>query len=293
MRLVDMFSMILFVCVAAALLASGKATTQREYDRAYANFSDQLANGTVVWSDVYTAFPQAVKMDEIAFIGDFQCLSAYALCSFANCTFTGDHDAIPYYDGKATPDHPVYVANCGCQPVAPKDFPVGSPFNIGSSPGILEKAYKKPTLKACASNWGNKGVCVKPENYNTAPFCASMQPSLKSNGRPVAYDGLFDVISTFNPGAWPANTTAIQGVKSKAHTCNVTAGADGWMALCFSAGCRNSEAWNGMPTTCYCPIYRFKAGSNYTYGLAGSVEAGFSCTGQVANATTLFLQNGL
>ena len=56
----------------------------------------------------------------------------------------------------------------------------------------------------------------------------------------------------------PANTTANQGSKSAPQICTATASEDGWMALCYTAGCRNTTSWNGMPNTCYCPIYRFK-----------------------------------
>ena len=70
--------------------------------------------------------------------GDLACLSAYTLCSYANCTYSGDYNAIPYFNGEKT-SGPAYVANCGCQPVNPSQFPAGSPFNTGFSGAILEK----------------------------------------------------------------------------------------------------------------------------------------------------------
>ena len=69
---------------------------------------------------------------------DLTCLSAYSLCAYANCTYSGDYNAIPYYNGQKT-SGPAYVANCGCQPVLPSQAPAGSPYNSGSSVGILEK----------------------------------------------------------------------------------------------------------------------------------------------------------
>ena len=63
---------------------------------------------------------------------------------------------------------------------------------------------------------------------------------------------------TPHPPCRPANTTVNQGSKSEFQNCTATASEDGWMAVCYTAGCRNTPSWNGMPSTCYCPIYRFK-----------------------------------
>lgn len=168
------------------------------------------------------------------------------------------------------------------------------PFNTGSSAGILSATLKDKSIKACSAASGQVSQCVRDGAYNTAPFCSGMQPSLSSAGKPTAYGGIFDIISTYNAAAWPANTSANQGTASSPQLCNPnnsTQVGDGWMALCYSAGCRNQTAWNGMGSTCYCPIYRFKKGSP-VYSLAGSASVGFSCTGQTPNSTTLFLQNG-
>ena len=106
-------------------------------------------------------FPSLLLLQPIPtateFIGDLTCLSSYALCAYANCTYSGDYNAIPYYNGQKT-SGPAHVANCGCQPVLPSQFPAGSPYNTGSSAGILEKVgggrmYRYDMHVTCAAVW--------------------------------------------------------------------------------------------------------------------------------------------
>ncbi len=224
------------------------------------------SNSSFPWTKVYTAWPQPIATFAESFVADLTCLSSYALCAYANCT--------------VMPDSSIPMAKCGCVAVPPNKFPVG-----GSSAGILEKSYKDPSLALCGPKTKTFN-CSAAENYNTAPFCSGMQPSVTSKGKARMYHELFDIISTFNPDAWPKNTTSNQGQPGTGATVCDNGGA---FALCYSAGCTKKAAWNGMDTTCYCPIYYPKAGQRFTLP---SNAPGFSCSGQSVNGKIVYVQNG-
>ena len=79
--------------------------------------------------------------------------------------------SIPYYSGPNTKG-PAYVANCGCQPINPKDFPAGSPFNFASSAVVLEKV---PTTFDAVN------FPLYPKHEQLATKCSSA-PDQRGNG---------------------------------------------------------------------------------------------------------------
>ncbi|GAX74801.1 hypothetical protein CEUSTIGMA_g2248.t1 [Chlamydomonas eustigma] len=221
------------------------------------------------WSEIYDAYPQPISATQYVPYS-FSCLSAFALCAYANCTVTS-FDSYPP------------IAECGCVTVRPRQFPAKAPYNLGASIGLLDKKLKKATKAVCGKGFD----CTRDSHYNTAPACEQMMPSLSSPaGKAKMYSGKFDIISTFNDFAWPENTTANQGQKGSPQICS----NGGVFVNCFSAGCMYKKAWNGLDTTCYCPIYYVEAGTNFS--LSGHTE-GYSCLGQSVDGKLKYVQNGL
>ena len=241
---------------------------------------------TADWAKIYTGFPQGPGLNKanLGGPGDMKCLSNYAICAFANCTITF----------ASNPP----VAECGClsviagqvQPNRPNGFPLGSPFNIATAEGILDKKLKEASRIVCDT----PGKCAPPPTsvsafvagpqYNTAPFCEAMQPSASSGGKPIMFGGKFDLISTFAPSAWlPSDSSGNQGSPGGSTQCT----NGGAFAYCETAACIQKTSWNGLDTTCYCPVYTPAAGTNF------SVEgAGATCSGQSVGGKLTFLQNG-
>ena len=249
----------------------------------------QFNPATADWSKIYTAVPQgnAVNNLNVAGKGVMKCLSNYAICAFANCTISF----------ASTPP----VAECGCLPLVagqnsprrPNGFPSGDPFNIMSVNVILDRKLKEASRAACSTD----GACSPPlsgnsvsgfvtgSQFNTAPFCEEMQPSASSGGKPTMYGGVFDLISTFSPTAWLPGDTAggNQGSPGQGAKCD----QGGAFAYCATAACLNRPSFNGLPTTCYCPVYTPPPGVNFT--VAG---AGATCSGESVGGKLTFVQNG-
>ena len=245
---------------------------------------------TADWSKIYTGFPQSqtptttltfvnsVGVAKFPSVGGMKCLSDYAICAFANCTVSF----------ASNPP----IAECGCLPVLggevrlpgkPNGFPRGSPFNLATSAVILDKKVKVPSVKLC----NDTSLCFEDANYNVAPFCRAMQPSATSSGKPTMFDGKFDLISTFSELAWGVTDTlqaSNQGFPSPEPTLCTEGGA---FAYCETAGCLNKTSWNGLPTTCYCPIYTPAPGTPFFVGGLGS-----TCSGTSSGSKLQFLQNG-
>jgi len=242
---------------------------------------------TADWSKIYTAIPQgaSVTTDNVKGLGNMKCLSNYAICAFANCTITFDSNPP--------------VAECGCLSVQGghtsvsrlNGFPVVDPFSLATVGATLDAKLKAASAKLCST----AGVCAPPTSnssaaefisgpvYNTAPFCAEMQPS--SNGKPTMYGGKFDLISTFNPFAWgPSDTQGgAQGEPGAGIDCTSTGGS---FAYCETAACLLKPSFNGLDTTCYCPVYTLPAGTKFQ-----AAGRGATC-GQSVNGKLTFVQNG-
>lgn len=249
----------------------------------------QLANAdfdpaTADWSQIYTGFPQSqtptitlngnVGAPIFPPVGGMRCLSDFAICAYANCTVSF----------KSNPP----IAECGCLPVRagevnvpgnPNGLLVLDPFNLATAAVILDEKVKVPSVALC----DNSVRCFEKKNYNVAPFCKEMHPSL--SGKPTMFEGRFDIISTFNPFAWRAGDTSSpnQGSPSDPNLCT----QGGAFAYCETAGCLNKTSWNGLPLTCYCPIYTPAPGVPFFTAGSGSTCAGTSAGGQLQ-----FLQNG-
>jgi len=204
--------------------------------------------------------------------------SDFAICAFANCTVSF----------ASNPP----VAECGCLPVRggnvnlpnrPNGFPVPDPYNLATAAVILDKKAKVPSVKLC----NDTSVCFQTQNYNIAPFCKDMQPTLLGTGvgKPAMFGGRFDIISTYNAFAWLAGDTTQPNQGSPSNPTQCTQG--GAFAYCETAGCLNKTSWNGLPLTCYCPIYNVAAGTPFF--VAG---AGASCAGTSVGGKLQFLQNG-
>ena len=116
-----------------------------------------------------------------------------------------------------------------------------------------------------------------------APFCEEMQPSASSNGKPTMYGGKFDLISTFNPVAWLPSDTA--GGNQGSPGAPIKCENGGAFAYCETAACLLKTSFNGLDTTCYCPVYTPAAGTKF--GVDG---AGASCSGQSVNGKLTFVQ---
>ena len=214
---------------------------------------------TADWSKIYTGYPQPVTQ------GTILCLSDFAVCAFANCTVSFQSDPP--------------VAECGCLPIRagvpgpakPNGLPLPSPYNQMTIGNIVDAKLRAATVKLC----GNGTRCVP----GSAPFCGEMAPSA-ATGRPTMFGGRFDLISTYSPTAWTASDTAPgtgQGFPGPAITCS----AGGAVAECNGAACLNRPAFNGLPVTCYCPIYTPPPGTPFF--VAG---LGATCSGLP------FVQNG-
>ena len=242
---------------------------------------------TADWSKIYTGFPQgsALTGANLLGFGDMKCLSNYAICAYANCTITF----------ASNPP----IAECGClsviagkvSPNRPNGFPLGDPFNIATIDAILDKKLKEESRMVCDT----KDACSPPPTsvaefvsgtqFNVAPFCEEMQPSASSNGKPTMYGGKFDLISTFNPVAWLPSDTA--GGNQGSPGAPIKCENGGAFAYCETAACLLKTSFNGLDTTCYCPVYTPAAGTKF--GVDG---AGASCSGQSVNGKLTFVQNG-
>ena len=75
---------------------------------------------------------------------------------------------------------------------------------------------------------------------------------------------------------------ATQGAPAPLGTCP----NGGVYTMCFSTGCLLKEAYNGMPVTCYCPIYTTTEPFVFPNG------TGFSCTGESVGGTLRYVQSG-
>ena len=245
---------------------------------------------TADWAKIYTGFPQSktpssilnfvgqVPVAEFPLVGGMRCLTDFAICAFANCTVSF----------ASNPP----VAECGCLPVnggqpvvpgKPNGLPRVDPTNLATAAVILDKKVKVPSVKLC----GSTSLCSENANYNVAPFCKAMQPSAGSAGKPTMFDGKFDLISTFNENAWgitDTSPTSNQGFPAPQPTLCTEGGA---FAYCETAGCLNKTSWNGLPLTCYCPIYKVAPGTPFFVGGLGS-----TCSGTSSGDKLQFVQNG-
>uniref|UniRef100_A0A383WPC6 Pherophorin domain-containing protein n=1 Tax=Tetradesmus obliquus TaxID=3088 RepID=A0A383WPC6_TETOB len=222
---------------------------------------------TFDWASVYTAYPvnNVVGTGILLNMVDlFTCSAPYALCAYANCTIV---------EGTNPP-----VAECGCQ-VSSATLGRGA-LSIGTTPTILDKNLQTATAQRCGSSIGlTYSICTNPPNQ--APFC----PLMRRNrcGKASMYGGVFDVISTFNTSTWPSGITSPQGGSGPGFKyCT-----KGCATNCFAAACHLKTAWNGMPATCYCPVYcqpGFIMSSNST---------GYECEGQSVNGKLTYIQNGI
>ena len=94
----------------------------------------------------------------------------------------------------------------------------------------------------------------------------------------------FDIISTFSPIGWPHTTDPLtQGGNNHQQWQNCTSG--GATAVCFTAGCFKNEAYNGLPITCYCPVYVTDTWFKIPAG------EGYSCSGQSVDGELAYVQN--
>ena len=244
----------------------------------------QFNPATADWSKIYTGFPQPqvptttlnfvnnVPVAKFPEVGGMKCLSNYAICAFANCTVSF----------ASNPP----VAECGCLPVQggnvvlpgkPNGFPNVEVFSTATAAVILDKEVKVPSVKLC----NGTDLCFQDANYNVAPFCRAMQPSTTSAGKPIMFGGRFDLISTFNEFAWGLTDTSPssnQGFPSPVPTLCTEGGS---FAYCETAGCLNKTSWNGLPTTCYCPIYTLPPGTPFFVGGLGATCSGTSMGGKL------------
>ena len=267
-----------------ALKLGGGATVASALVAARAKFVKPVDPATENWSKIYTGFPQSqtptITLNGNASVpvfpsaGGMKCLSDFAICAFANCTVSFESNPP--------------IAECGCLPVRggsveipgkPNGFPVPDPYNLATAAVVLDKTVKVPSVALC----GESQACFEDSNYNVAPFCKKMQPSL--SGKPTMFGGRFDIISTFNAFAWGITATSSpnQGSPSNPVLCN----EGGAFAYCETAGCLNQTSWNGLPLTCFCPIYTPAPGTPFF--VAGS---GSTCAGTSVNGKLRFLQNG-
>jgi hypothetical protein len=87
------------------------------------------------------------------------------------------------------------------------------------------------------------------------------------------YGGWFDLISTYSPTAWTTEDTAPgsgQGFPGGAITCD----HGGALAECNGAACLNRPAFNGLPVTCYCPVYTPLPGTPFFVAGQGATCSG-------------------
>jgi hypothetical protein len=131
---------------------------------------------------------------------------------------------------------------------------------------------------ACFAGKGVRNPCFFTPN--TASFCSGMQRN--AAGKAAMYGGKFDLISTWNPWTWPKGLAANQGAQGKPIKCK-----KGVTTNCFSAPCLLKKSWNGMPATCYCPVY------TQDPIIIGSDKPGNSCDGQSVKGVLTYVQNGL
>lgn len=227
--------------LAAAAAAAGQQLADAPFDPATAD-----------WAKIYTGYPQPVTD------GTILCLSDFAVCAFANCTVSFQSDPP--------------VAECGCLPIRaavpgprkPNGLPVPSPYNQMTIGNILDAKLRAATVKLC----GNGTRCLP----GAAPFCAELLPSA-ATGRPTMYGGWFDLISTYSPTAWTTEDTAPgsgQGFPGGAITCD----HGGALAECNGAACLNRPAFNGLPVTCYCPVYTPLPGTPFFVAGQGATCSG-------------------
>lgn len=90
-------------------------------------------------------------------------------------------------------------------------------------------------------------------------MCKLQQPG--RGGKPDLYNRQFDIISTYWFVGWPNATTtqtvcvfAVYALVANFLSSFFQVCTSGQYTNCYSAGCKNQTAWNGAPTTCYCPV---------------------------------------
>ena len=189
---------------------------------------------------------------------------------------------IPQTKGTSPP-----LAECGC--AVPTAAAAG--VSTGQTDNILDADLWAATVSKCSRTNCSASV-------NAAPFCDAMATAPRTqkalmyarnvpgcSGKKAArkFGGPFDLISTYSPTGWPNGTDpATQGAPAPLGTCP----NGGVYTMCFSTGCLLKEAYNGMPVTCYCPIYTTTEPFVFPNG------TGFSCTGESVGGTLRYVQSG-
>ncbi|WIA23202.1 hypothetical protein OEZ86_010092 [Tetradesmus obliquus] len=222
---------------------------------------------TFNWGSIYTAYPVNKVLGTGLFsnlFDTFACLAPYALCAYANCTIV---------EGTNPP-----VAECGCQ--VSRATLKSDAYSCGTATTVLDKNLQSAMEQRCGSIGVQNSVCSNPPNQ--APFC----PLMKRNrcGKAAMYGGVFDVISTFNSTTWPSGITSPQGGAGPAPQYCLK----GCSTNCFAAACHLKTAWNGMPATCYCPVYCNQPGF-----ILSANSTGYECEGQSVNGKQKYIQNGI
>lgn len=185
----------------------------------------------------FTAYPQGNILSQY-YRNSFVCNGAYTLCAYAECKIT-------YI---STDTNKASIAECGCYNFTGENF--------GGTPGILGTVLKTANRRKCSAACSN---CEN--NLNEAPMCEAQKPG--KDGKVPIYGKRFQVISAASDN-WPGSTTTMT-------TCTV-----GQFTNCYSAACQYVRAWNGAPTTCYCPVYNVLPSSNLRFFMSNPTG---NCTG--------------
>lgn len=166
------------------------------------------------------------------------CEGEYALCSMANCTTD--------FVGKDTSDLGPQLAECGC-------------ITATSANGLTKTNLVDPTyILSDPLYQGYQNDCSKNASACAGPNASQVCKAIITN---TIYKGQYDLTSTYN-------------LSPQLGGFQVQCSGPGRYAQCMTAACYKSEAFDGSPVTCYCPVY--ETTSDYVVG--GAWGSDIPCT---------------